>query len=59
MDLSEFIGKKVKCLYNDFNQQKIAKGELVEYDGTLLKITGHLGTIVINKNNIVKMGEMK
>lgn len=53
---SEFIGKEVKCLYKDFNQDKIARGTLMEEEGNHIKITGRLGSIILNKKQIVKMG---
>lgn len=55
----EFIGKNVKCCYTDYDQHKIARGELKEIEGDLIKISGKLGTLIINKNSIVKMGIMK
>lgn len=52
----EFINKEVKCCYKDFNQYKIARGKLEKVEEHLVKITGRLGTIIINKKNIEKMG---
>lgn len=54
-----FMNKKVKVVFRDGNQEKIARGELVEIDDPLLKISGELGTIILNKHDIRKMGMLK
>jgi len=55
----EFKGKKVKVPYRDGDQMKIAKGELVSVDENFIKVSGRLGTIIINKENVQKMGLLK
>lgn len=56
---NEFLGKDVKCCYLDFDQQKIARGKLEQLDSDLIKISGKLGVIIINKKVIQKMGMLK
>lgn len=55
---SEFIGKEVKVPYKDGNQFKIARGTLEQIMNGFVKITGRLGTIIINEKNIEKMSEL-
>ncbi len=52
---SEFVGQYVKAPYRDGNQFKIARGRLDTISNGFVKITGKLGTIVINEKNIEKM----
>lgn len=52
----EFLGKEVKAPFNDAGQPRVARGTLVSYDQNLVKIKGELGTIIIGRNEIYKMG---
>jgi hypothetical protein len=52
---SEFLGKEVKAPYKDGEQFKIARGTLQEIDNGFVKISGRLGTIIINEKNVEKM----
>ncbi len=52
---AEFIGHEVKAPYRDGTQFKIARGTLKEINNGFVKISGPLGTIVINEKNIEKM----
>jgi hypothetical protein len=52
---AEFIGKEVKAPYRDGTQFKIARGRLDAINNGFVKITGRLGTIIINEKNIEKM----
>ena len=54
----EFLGQEVKAPYRDGTQFKIARGTLNSIDNGFLKITGKLGTIVINEKNIEKMSRV-
>ena len=51
----EFVGKQVKALYDDGGQLKTARGILMFSKDGFVKITGRLGTIIINEKNIQKM----
>lgn len=55
----EFINKNVKVLYLDRDQKRIARGLLKEEDDMFIKVSGPLGTIIIKKNSVEKMGELK
>jgi hypothetical protein len=55
----EFVGQPVKAPYRDGSVLKIARGTLVDIDNGFVKISGDLGTIVINEKNIEKMARMK
>ncbi|MFH1849931.1 MAG: hypothetical protein ABH879_07165 [archaeon] len=55
----EFLGKKVKVPYKDGTQFRIARGILQSVEGGFVKITGPLGTIIINEKNIEKMSVIK
>ncbi len=55
---NDFLGKAVKASYRDGTQFKIARGTLDSINNNFLKITGRLGTIIINEKNIEKMGEL-
>lgn len=55
----EFLGEQVKLSYQDGDQYKLAKGILESCEGGFLKITGRLGTLVINESNAIKMGITK
>jgi hypothetical protein len=59
MMFEEFFKKEVKCCYKDFDQNKIARGKLVEINNGLIKITGRLGTIIIRDTQVMKMGLLK
>ena len=54
----EFIGKEVKAPYKDGTQFKIARGVLNSINNGFVKITGNLGTIIINEKNIEKMSRV-
>ena len=56
---SEFLGQEVKAPYRDGNQFKIARGRLEAITNGFVKITGKLGTIIINEKNIEKMSRVK
>jgi len=56
---SDFVGYDVKAPYKDGNQLKIARGRLDAADDGFVKISGNLGTIVINAKNIQKMAILK
>lgn len=55
----EFLGLEVKAPYKDGNQFKIARGKLKAITNGFVKITGQLGTIIINEKNIEKMSRLK
>ena len=55
---SEFLGQDVKAPYKDGNQFKIARGRLDAITNGFVKITGELGTIIINEKNIEKMSKI-
>lgn len=55
----EFVGFPVKVPYKDGSMLKIARGTLVDIDSGFVKISGDLGTIVINEKNIEKMAKMR
>lgn len=55
----EFLGKEVKCCYNDRGQEKIARGRLMEIGKGLLRIKGDLGTLIIRDSMIQKMGLLR
>jgi len=54
----DFIGKDVKAPYKDGTQFKIARGTLESISNGFIKITGKLGTIIINEKNIEKMSRV-
>lgn len=54
----EFLGEEVKAPYRDGSQFKIARGVLEEIDNGFVKITGRLGTLVINEKNIERMSRI-
>jgi len=54
----EFVGKMVKAPYKDGTQFKIARGKLDSAENGFVKITGKLGTIIINEKNIEKMSRV-
>ena len=55
---SEFIGHEVKVPYRDGTQFKIARGVLEDSDSGFVKISGKLGTIVINQKNIERISRV-
>ena len=55
----EFIGLEVKAPYRDGTQYKIARGTLREIRQGFVKISGRLGTIIINEKNVEKMALMQ
>ena len=55
----EFIGKDVKAPYKDGTQFRIARGVLSSINNGFVKISGRLGTIIINEKNIEKMSLLK
>lgn len=55
----EFLGQEVKAPYRDGEQFKIARGKLEAIDGGFVKVSGRLGTIIINEKNIEKMSKLK
>jgi len=48
----EFVGSVVKAPYRDGSQFKIARGTLESVQNGFIKITGEIGTIIINERNI-------
>ena len=54
-----FVGKNVKVSYRDGTQFKIARGILNASTSGFLKISGRLGTIIINENSIEKLSDLK
>ena len=52
---NEFLGYEVKAPYKDGSQYKIARGKLESINMGFLKITGKLGTLIINEKNIERM----
>ena len=54
----DFLGDEVKAPYMDGTQFKIARGKLDSIDNGFLKISGRLGTIIINEKNIEKMSRV-
>ena len=54
----EFVGQMVKAPYKDGTQFKIARGKLENAENGFVKITGKLGTIIINEKNIEKMSRI-
>ena len=56
---AEFLGQEIKAPYKDGSQFKIARGVLREISNGFVKISGRLGTIVINEKNIEKMSKIK
>jgi hypothetical protein len=46
-------------VFEEFIALKIARGTLVDIDNGFVKISGTLGTIVINEKNIEKMAKVK
>jgi len=55
----EFMNKKVKVVFKDGPKEKIARGRLVGIDDPLLKISGNLGSIIIHKDTVRKMGLLR
>ncbi|MFH1316013.1 MAG: hypothetical protein ABII01_00685 [Candidatus Woesearchaeota archaeon] len=55
----EFMGKEIKAPYRDGTQFKIARGVLESINNGFLKISGRLGTVIINEKNIEKMSLAK
>ena len=55
---SEFLGEEIKAPYRDGSQFKIARGKLEALTNGFVKITGRLGTIIINEKNIEKMSRV-
>jgi len=56
---AEFLGQEIKAPYKDGNQFKIARGTLEAITNGFVKISGKLGTIIINEKNIEKMSRAK
>jgi len=56
---SEFLGEEIKAPYRDGDQFKIARGTLEGITDGFIKISGKLGTIIINEKNIEKMSKLK
>ena len=54
----EFLGHDVKVPYKDGSQFKIARGKLESIDNGFLKISGKLGTLIINQKNIERMSRL-
>ena len=55
---AEFVGHEVKVPYRDGSQFKIARGVLEDINSGFVKITGKLGTIVINQKNIERISKV-
>lgn len=56
---SEFLGDEIKAPYRDGTQFKIARGRLEAITNGFVKISGKLGTIIINEKNIEKMSRAR
>lgn len=54
---SDFIGCEVKVPYRDGPQFKIARGILEAADNGFIKVSGKLGTIIINLKNIERIAK--
>lgn len=54
--LAEFLNQDVKVPFNDAGIPRIARGVLVAYDQDLIKISGTLGTLIIGRNTVYKIG---
>ena len=54
----EFLGEAVKAPYRDGSQFKIARGTLEAAENGFVKISGKLGTIIINEKVIEKMSKL-
>lgn len=54
----DFIGQNVKVPYRDGTQFKVARGKLDNINNGFVKISGVLGTIIINEKNIEKMSKL-
>lgn len=54
----EFLGEEVKVPYRDGNQFKIARGVLESCENGFIKISGRLGTLIINEKNIERMSRV-
>ena len=57
--LQEFVGKEVKVPFRDAETTRIARGVLVSYDENFIKIKGELGTLIIQRKSIYKIGLLK
>lgn len=57
--IEEFVGKQVKIPFQDSDTTRIARGELVSYDDNFIKVRGVLGTIIIKRTAIYKIGLLK
>ena len=55
---AEFIGHEVKVPYRDGTQFKIARGILEDINSGFIKVTGKLGTIVINLHNVERISRI-
>jgi len=57
--LQEIVGRQVKIPFKDADQTRIARGVLVSYDKDFVKVKGELGTLIIKRESIYKVGEVK
>ena len=53
-----FVGKEVKAPYRDGSHLKVARGVLEDTDDHFVRVSGKLGTIIINVKNIEAMTEI-
>ena len=54
----DFIGCEVKVPYRDGAQFKIARGVLEDANSGFLRISGKLGTIIINQKNVERVSKI-
>ena len=54
-----FLGQEIKAPYRDGSTFKVARGVLEDYDERFIRISGRIGTIIINQKNIEKMSSIK
>ena len=55
----DFLGEEIKMPYREGRQFKIASGRLVDIRGGFVKVTGKLGTIIVNIHNIERITKVK
>ena len=51
----ELLGQNVKASVKDGDKVMLVKGVYTNPEGEFLRITGELGTIYINRNDIIKI----
>ena len=56
---ASFLGQEIKAPYKDGSSFKVARGILEDYDEQFVKVSGKIGTIIINQKNIEKMSRVR